>query len=97
MANLARGTQSQQNLIQAQEVTTQQSVGGSYNAADAWGYAYSVPTTATVNVSNAPQVRSLMATAGANERAIRSQTWANIDNATAQVRRKMTEKYKVEF
>ena len=38
-----------------------------------------------------------MATAGANERVIRSKTWENIDKATADVRRKMTAKYKEEF
>jgi hypothetical protein len=51
----------------------------------------------TTNVTNAPQINSLIAQAGTNERVIRAKTWANIDKATAEIRRKMVEKYHVEF
>ena len=50
-----------------------------------------------MNASNAPQINSLIAQGGANEKAIRYQTWNNIDAAIADLRRKMTAKYKVEF
>ncbi len=97
LASLGKATQNQQAIISAQRMTVEQTVGGGFNASDAWGYVYNVPTTATVATSNDMQVNNLMATTGANERVIRSKTWENIDNATAQVRRKMTDKYKVEF
>jgi hypothetical protein len=70
---------------------------GSTASADAWGYQYTVPTNTNVDTGAVGQINNLMATAGANEAAIRHQTWNNIDTATAQIRRKMTEKYKVEF
>ena len=83
--------------MSAQIQSTAVQSNGNYNTADAWGYVYNVPTTTTTSVSNQQQVQSLMATAGANERVIRSKTWENIDKATADVRRKMTAKYKEEF
>ena len=70
---------------------------GSYASTDAWGYQYTVPTTTAVDTNVVGQINNLMATAGANETVTRAQTWNNIDNATAQVRRKMTEKYQLEF
>jgi hypothetical protein len=97
LATLAKSTQSQKNIIAMNRADVPVQSSGSYNTADAWGYQYSVPTSTTYNVSNVGQVNNMMATAGASESATRSQTWNNIDKATADVRRKMVAKYQVEF
>jgi hypothetical protein len=39
----------------------------------------------------------MMAAGTANEVTIRTQTWNNIDQATTDMRRKMVQKYQVEF
>jgi hypothetical protein len=95
LATLAKATNSQKNIAAMNYAAAVSQ--GSSTSTDAWGYQYTVPTTTAVDTNVVGQINNLMATAGANETVIRSQTWNNIDNATAQVRRKMTEKYKVEF
>ena len=59
------------------------------------GYQYYVPNLNYVN--NYGMIHNMMAAGTANEVTIRTQTWANIDKATTEVRRKMVEKYNVEF
>jgi hypothetical protein len=49
------------------------------------------------NVNNYGAVYGMMATNKAAEGQVRSQTWTNINEATAQVRQKMSQKYNVEF
>jgi hypothetical protein len=61
----------------------------------AWGYSYYEPNVAYV--SNFGQISNLMAVGQANEKALRDQTWNNIDAATTAIRRKMVEKYQLEF
>jgi hypothetical protein len=95
LAGLAKSTQSQKNIASINYARTMYQ--GSYNSTDAWGYQYTVPTGTAVDTGAVGQINNLMATAGANEAAVRNQTWNNIDTVTAQIRRKMTEKYKVEF
>ena len=95
LATLAKTTKSQKGIAAMNYYAAVSQ--GSSTATDAWGYQYTVPTTTVVNTNVVGQINNLMATEGANELAIRSQTWNNIDTATAQVRRKMTEKYMVEF
>jgi hypothetical protein len=97
LATLGKATQSQNQVMALQRADAPvQSTGSTPYGSDYWGYGYA-PTTMTTNVSNAPQINTLIAQAGANERVIRSQTWNNIDKATADIRRKMVEKYRVEF
>ena len=59
------------------------------------GYTYYRPNFAYV--SNYGQITNLMAAGVADEKAMRDQTWKNIDDSSAQIRRKMTAKYQVEF
>ena len=95
LAGLARATLSQKNVAAMNYARAVSQ--GSYNSSDAWGYRYTIPAGTAVDTGAVGQINNLMATAGANEVAVRNQTWNNIDTATAQVRRKMTEKYQVEF
>ncbi len=71
--------------------------GGSGGYGTYGGYAYTVPYTSAVNVDNYHQIRSIMSAANTNERFSRDQTWANIKQVTVAMRRKMAEKYKIEF
>jgi hypothetical protein len=97
LATLGKATLSQSQTLALQRADAAVQSPGSTPYGNAyWGYNYA-PTTVTTNVSNAPQINSLIAQAGANERVIRSQTWDNINKATADVRRKMVAKYQVEF
>lgn len=97
LAVLGKATlgQSQQLALQRADAPVQSTASTPYGDGY-WGYGYA-PTSMTTNVTNAPQINSLIAQAGTNERVIRAQTWANIDKATAEIRRKMVEKYHVEF
>jgi hypothetical protein len=95
LAGLAKATLSQKNVAAMNYARTMYQ--GSYNSSDGWGYQYTIPAGTAVDTGAVGQINNLMATAGANEVAVRNQTWNNIDTATAQVRRKMTEKYQVEF
>jgi hypothetical protein len=97
LAVLGKATLSQSQTLALQRADAAVESSGSTPYGNAyWGYNYA-PTTVTTSVTNAPQINSLIAQTGANERVIRAQTWANIDKATADMRRKMVEKYKVEF
>jgi len=59
------------------------------------GYTYYQPNYAYV--SNYGQITNLMAAGVTDEKAMRDQTWKNIDDSSSQIRRKMTAKYQVEF
>ena len=59
------------------------------------GYTYYQPNYAYV--SNYRQITNLMAAGVTDEKAMRDQTWKNIDDSSSQIRRKMTAKYQVEF
>ena len=48
-------------------------------------------------VTNVPQISNLMSQSANSYAAARGETWANIDKATADLRRKLVAKYKVEF
>ncbi|HTK78518.1 MAG TPA: hypothetical protein VL371_24890 [Gemmataceae bacterium] len=97
LATLGKATLSQGQMLSMQRADAAVQTSGSTPYGNGyWGYGYA-PTTQTENVSNAPQINSLIAQAGANERVIRQQTWANIDKETADIRRKMVAKYQVEF
>jgi hypothetical protein len=97
LAGLAKATGSQNRQIAMNLGSTPVTNTGTYNATDGWGYQYGVQQTVTTEVSNVNQLTGLMAAGGANEAAVRAQTWNNIDTATARVRRTMTEKYQAEF
>jgi hypothetical protein len=97
MAALGKATISQSQILALQRTSTPVQMSGSQPYGNgSWGYGYA-PTTTTVDVSNDSQVASLIAQTGANEKAIRAQTWNNIDAATAAMRRKMVAKYQVDF
>ena len=97
MATMGKATLNQNQVMAMQRADTPVQTSGSTTYGNAyWGYGY-VPTTTTSNVSNAPQINSLIAQGSANERVMRTQTWSNIDKATAEMRRKMVTKYQVEF
>ncbi len=68
-------------------------VNGAY--APGWGYGYGGANAAFV--TNAPQVASMLASTAVSEKGLREQTWLNVDNALANMRKYLTEKYKVEF
>jgi hypothetical protein len=105
LANLGKAAQNQNTQINAQLVDTVATglgyypggYGYGYGAYGAYGYGYGVYAPYQVSYDNYNQIASLTARVGATEKAIRDQTWANIEDATTAVRRKMVEKYKIEF
>lgn len=96
MGMLARNTSTQGAYLRGQATTGIVPYYGNYSGGG-WGYSYnySVPTWGVA--SNVTEVRNLIAQGEATEVATRRQTWKNIDDATAKVRRQMVEKYKMEF
>jgi hypothetical protein len=60
-----------------------------------YGYGYYFPEVQKVN--NYSQVNNMQALTNAQETAIRTQTWTNIDNAMNEMRQKMVARYKIEF
>jgi hypothetical protein len=101
MANLSQTTAMRNKGLSAQKQNVLADTGGAVNYAYAYGYRgsagyqYYVPNLNYVN--NYGMIHNMMAAGTANEVTIRTQTWANIDKATTEVRRKMVEKYNVEF
>jgi len=66
-----------------------------YGGGAGWGYNYSLPGVAQVN--NYGTINNLMAQTSGAEGSIRQATMKNLADATSAIRRKMTEKYQVEF
>ncbi len=73
--------------------------GSGYNGPYGWGYQYAVPsgTTSTTTVSNHGAINNLQQMSTDQEALYRRTTWKGIDAAAADVRRKMTKKYQIEF
>lgn len=105
MANVGQIAKDQNALIQANQIdhlaiNTPTTYGGSrygytpYGAAG-YGWSYTVPN--WNEVSNYRQVGNLCQRNAATEKAFREATWKNIAEATQTIRRKMVQKYKVEF
>jgi hypothetical protein len=101
LSNLSNTVATQNKILYSNAGEALVDAGGSYNYAyrygnrGAAGYQYYVPNVA--NVNNYALIGNLMAQGTATEAAIRNQTWKNIDDAASMIRRKMVEKYKVEF
>jgi len=101
MASLSQATSMRNTALSSQKQNVLADTGGAVNYAYRYGYRgsagyqYYVPNMNYVN--NYGQIHNLMAAGTANEVTIRTQTWANIDKATTEMRRKMVQKYQVEF
>jgi hypothetical protein len=101
MANNSQTTSMRNYGLSAQKQNVLVDTGGAYNYGYWYGYRgsagynYYVPNMNYVN--NHRQIHNMMAAGTANEVATRTQTWANIDQATTDMRRKMVQKYNVEF
>jgi hypothetical protein len=61
-----------------------------------WGYGYGVPGY-TTSVNNYGLGSNMIAASAAGANSIVGKTWQNIEQATSQIRQKMTQKYQVEF
>lgn len=106
MANLGKIAKDQNAMIQRNQidhlslVTGYTSVGGGGYAATPWGsrgYGWNITAPNTAEFSNYRQVGNLCSQNAAVEKAYREDTWKNIAEATSNIRRKMVQKYKVEF
>jgi hypothetical protein len=98
LATLGRGVGETNKITEMNVTDTLVTIPNAYNYSrwgPNWGYSWSLP--ATANYNNYGAVYGMMATNTAAEGQIRSKTWENINNATADARRKMTQKYNVEF
>jgi hypothetical protein len=96
LANFATNTLQQQRLV-AQNANQGFTVtpGSSYyygNGAG-WGYGGTFPNVE----SNITIANNLIAQSGNSEIAIRNATWKNIEQATVEIRNRMTQKYQIEF
>jgi hypothetical protein len=98
MANVASTTKTANSIIQAntmdQPVNVPRGYAYGYNGWGSYGWAYGSQLS---NVDNYHQVGNMCAANQATEKAFREQTWKNIDDEAFTVRRKMTQKYKMEF
>jgi hypothetical protein len=106
MANLGKIAKDQNAMIQANQidhlsvVTGYNTVYGGGVAATPWGargYGWNWTAPQTTEVSNYRQIGNLCSKNAAVEKAYREDTWKNIAEATQTIRRKMVQKYKVEF
>ena len=100
LSDLASGTSSQNKFLQA-------NMGGGYGYAPynysgygygyggGYGYNYTVPGVGYY--SNVSNMASLIYQGSMEEGAVRRGTWRNIDNATMEIRKKMTDKFQIEF
>jgi len=101
MANLSQTTSMRNAALSSQKQNVLVDTGGAVNYGYRYGYRgsagyqYYVPNLNYVN--NHGAIHNMMASGTASEVTIRTQTWANIDQATTDVRRKMVQKYQVEF
>jgi hypothetical protein len=105
LANLGKAAQNQNTQINMQLVDTVATGTGYYPAGYGYGsygpynygYGYGFYAPYQVSYDNYNQIASMTARVGNTEHAIRDQTWKNIEDATVAMRRKMIEKYKIEF
>jgi hypothetical protein len=101
MAALASATRTAGNQITAQtvsqEVWYQTPVAGGYAYGPYAGGGWSYGANQIGHYDNYQAVSNLCAQVAGNEKALREQTWNNINKATLDVRRKMVQKYQVEF
>jgi hypothetical protein len=99
MANVASTTKDDNSMIQHNTIDTSvyvpTSYGYGYGAYGGYGW-YGGPSQLT-NVNNYRQVANLCYQNSSTEKRFREETWKNINDATFAIRRKMTEKYKMEF
>ena len=95
LANFSTNTWQQQKLIGQNSGGYNVTPGASYyygNGAG-WGYGGTFPNVQ----SNYTIASNLIAQSGNTEIAVRNETWKNIESATEDIRRRMTEKYRIEF
>jgi hypothetical protein len=106
MANLGKVAKDANAMIQANQIdnlavnvgaTTYYGGRYGYTPGGAAGYGWNWTVPNTVEVSNYRQVGNLCSRNAAIEKNYREATWKNIAEATQAIRRKMVEKYKVEF
>jgi hypothetical protein len=101
MANVGQAVQAQNAMIQGNQmdhvpVVVPQTYGrAGWGPYGGYGWSYTVPTQGYA--SNYLQVGNLCTSNANTEKAFRAQTWQNIDDGFAALRRKLTEKYMVEF
>jgi hypothetical protein len=101
LSNLAKGTGAQ-NKVAQYSMADASGYGAAYGYGYGYGgygygggYGYVVPGQYSVN--NIAQMSSYIASGTLSEGATRQQTWKNINDATAQLRKQMTERYQIEF
>jgi hypothetical protein len=98
MANVASTTKTSNSIIQAntmdQPAYAPRAYGYGYNGWGSYGWAYGSQLT---NVDNYHAVGNMCAANQATEKGFREETWKRIDDETFAIRRKMTQKYKMEF
>jgi hypothetical protein len=98
MANLGSRAKTQHDAIQNQIVTTAYVVPGTYAGYGAWGaYGWNYTGPAVGVYSNYWEAAALAQQTAATEKNLREQTWANINQARQEMRKKMVQKYKIEF
>jgi hypothetical protein len=102
MANVGMVIKRQNQTIQANQldyvptvVGTNWGSGGGYGPYGGYGWGYT--TYQQGYTSNYGQIRDMCTSNANNEKAFREATWANISDGMAQLRRKMTEKYMIQF
>jgi hypothetical protein len=93
LANLAKGTGAREKYLQG----SMSEYGVTTYAGYSNGYGYGTYFPQTQKVNNFSQVNNMQALTNAQEAALRTQTWTNIDNAMNQMRQKMVARYKIEF
>jgi hypothetical protein len=99
MAQVASTTKTSNDIVQAHTVDTPGYVpsyyGYGYGAYGNYGWYGGAQYTSSIN--NYQQVANLCTQNSVTEKSFREDTWRNITDAMAAMRRKMTEKYKMEF
>jgi hypothetical protein len=106
MANVGKIAQSQNAVIQANQVDnlpimvpTTYGYGGGW-AAGPWsggGWGWSNTVMQSADFSNYRQIGNMCAQNANTEKAFREATWKNINDGMFELRRKMVDKYKMEF
>jgi hypothetical protein len=98
MANLGSQAKTQSDAIQNQIVTTAYAVPGTYGGYGGYGgYGWNYTGPSVGVYSNYNQAAALCQQTAATEKNLRQQTWANINQARQEMRKKMVQKYKIEF
>jgi hypothetical protein len=93
LGNLAKGTGAREKYLQGSMSEYAVTTYAGYTN----GYGYGAYFPQTQKVNNFSQVNNMQALTNAQEAAIRTQTWTNIDVAMNQMRQKMVARYKIEF